>query len=664
MPKPNPYEKYRDNPYSKYKEEGSISTVTNEPVQTGEEKIEQSSEAAKKIAAGAVRYGVPTAAGLATGGASLVPGLLTNAAATAVSEFSARQIERIGTDPKLDDLYNDLKASATAGAIDIGVGSSLALLGRGITSVSRKLILPREMPPDVELAHTILGRQTETGKKSLKFWKAFKKGDPFSLTPGQLNRDEKGFVTFLEGIARGGSGAGIMTEFDNRNINHVTKALGKYFDSVSAQRSGPEMGAFFRRLFGFVDDSADAFKPVEAYRAYLYRKFEDELVKYSDDVIDGTKLREFFQKSIDPDLLKIYSQMRSTDLVPPLKSESDKAWKSLSPEQMEGILKTINSFVDPMDDKFTKRIDFVRKQILPEYEKFLRGKPELNNLRKTANSFYGAKEDALYNATMRATKKALYEKPSSVITMFNPLRGDAAVKYDQLMQLKRGLYFSAATPPSAIPGRMIGNTAQGVEFTKGMGHTSAIKLYEESILQPLRFRFVDAATDTNGVLNGGKLLKQFERIEAEAPEMLKEIWGSEKAVKHVRDFASTLQTLTASSPEKSIFIQLKTAAAMGTLGGLGGGLWSYFQGDSPTQGAAIGGAASVLIAPRMLAKVFANPTLTRALTDGISKSTQLRGITPALAMTFRKMATMYPVSKMYRDESPDAQQFYSFSTSE
>jgi hypothetical protein len=716
------------NPFDQFDDTGSISTITDAPIPSGEEKIAQSAQAVKDIAAGAVRYGIPTAGALATGGLTTIPSLLVNAGIVGASEFSARQIERIGSDPKIDEIWNDLKASATAGAIDLGVGGALAGVGRGITSVARRALLPREIPGDVELAQSILGRLSKSGKAAAKKWKIFKGKDPFSLTLGQLNRDERGFVTFLEGVARGGSGGGVMTKFDNRNIKHVEEALTKYFDSVTAQRSGPEMGAFFKRMFGFdVDSPIDIFKPVEAYRAYLYKRYDKALAQYSDVPIDGTKLREFFKKSTDQDMIKIYSQLRATDLVPPLegipnkvtratrstarrvtsaatndiadvtrtdllkkahtpkrtltqteasrageaartvetqttreiladpralKSEVDKSWKNLSPEQVDSIIRNINDFYSATDDKFNKRLMFLKSQIEAPYEKFLVQNPELQEIRKTANSFFGQKEDALYNATMMATRKALKKSPSGVVQLFDPLKGNVAHKYDNLMSLKDGIFFSAATPPVAVSKNKT-ILATGTEKVR--------ELYENSILQPLRFRFVDAATNNQGLLDGASLLKNIEKIEAEAPEMLNELWGSPQAVKNIRELASTLNTLQTSSPDKSIFIQLKTAAALGTVGG---GMWSYFNGDNPAVGGATGaavGAATILLAPRMLARTLSNPTITRALTDGITDSVKFRGVSPKLAIIFRKMAEMYPVSKMFRDEtSTDSQQFYNF----
>jgi hypothetical protein len=594
--------------------------------------------------AGIVRYGVPVAMGVMTGGASLPVQLAAGALSTGFSELTARQLERASTDPTLDEIWNDIKGSATASGLDVGLTLTTQGMGKGLLALGRKLALPRAIPKAAELAQTVLGRASDTAKNVLKSWTKFKgSNDPFSLTLGQLNNEERGFVTWLEGIARGGTGRGIMTKFDARNVEHVSEALSKYFDARTAQMTGPEFGAFIQKTLGTVDNPGEAFKPVEAFKTFLYKRFDDSLEQFSDSTIDGSALRKFLSEAKDPDMLKVYRQAATIDLLPKT-LQNEAAWKAIPVQDAEKAIRQINSFFSTTDEPLNKRLKYMRKFISEPFDDFVDSQPVLKDSLYAAKTYFGAKERALYNTTITAMRRAIDKKPSGIAALLDISKGNAAVKYDQLMKLKHGLYFSAAAPSAESIGKPIE------------------KLWEDSVLKPLRFRMVDAASDQYGKLDPNKFMKQIEKIEAEAPEALNELWSSPAQVNHIKELASTYQTLINTVPEKSIFIQLKTAAAVGTVGAATGAGFSYVTGDNPTAGAAIGGALTILISPIVLAKVLTNSKLTRALTDGLSESYRAGGITPTLAMTFRKMAEMKAASTTFREApSQDAMMFYNFS---
>ena len=291
-----------------------ISTITGKPTPTGEEY----DNAVRKVVAPIVRYGPPVAAGFMTGGLGPAAALATEAGVTALSEITARQIENAATDPELDSIWQDIKAGGAAGAMDLVVGGGMYGLGRTMSAVARKMFLPREMPADIELAQTILGSFGKEGQKNTRKWVKWKEGDPFSLTLGQLNHEETGFVTFLESVARGGSGAKIMRKFDIRNENQVAEALDLYFRARIAEQTPTEIATTFRRLFGEVNNPGEAFKPIETYKTFLYKQFDDFADAIPEAVVDGNGLRDYIRNSTDSKILSIYNQLKSLKLVPPL----------------------------------------------------------------------------------------------------------------------------------------------------------------------------------------------------------------------------------------------------------------------------------------------------------------------------------------------------------
>lgn len=614
-----------------------------------------------------VRYGVPTTVGLATGGLGFLPELAIGGLTAGLSEITARQIERASTDADLDSIWQDIAAGGVAGALDVAVGAGTRGLLGGVTKIARRALLPRKLPPDVELAQTVLGRMKEPQLASK--WYQFKpKSQPFSLTLGQLNNEERGLVTWLEGIARGGTGRGIMTKFDLRNTDHIAEALEKYFTARTSQMTGPEMGVFLNKLLGEVDDPINAIKPVEAFKAFLYRRFDDALAS-AGATVDLSSVQRLLAQSKSPELLKIYKKVNlpgpsGKTPLPPIKAKKSSAaaagklgelnakqpnpWSQIPAEDVDRILHEFSDFFASPDRTVKRAAGILKDSIDNEFNKVIDTIPGAREARDVANSYFGQKEAALFNGVLKSLRKTMERSPSGIAALLDPIKGNAAIKYDKLQRIKNAVYFSAATP--AVEGSV-----------GGIGKQNAIKLYEKSIIHPLRFRFVDAASDQFGRLDPHKLIRQVEKIEAEAPEMLTELWGSQTQVDHIKNLASTYETILNSTPEKSVFIQLKTAGAIG--GGMGAA-WSYFNGDNPTAGG-IGGAALgatvVLVSPNALARVLANPRLTRALTDGLSSSARSGGISSNLAMAFRKIGEMKAASTLFRDNpSSDAMQFYNF----
>ena len=669
-----------------------------------------------------LRYGVPTAVGLATGGASLPVQMALGGLSTGLSEITARQIERASTDPDLDEIWKDIQAGGAIAGADVAITGALEGLTRGVFAAGRRMLLPREMPPDVELAQTVLGR----GKgKATNLWRSFKgQKDPFSLTLGQLNSEERGLVTFLESVARGGTGRGIMTRFDSRNAKHMAEAIDKYLDARIRSLSPRETGAFMNKLIGFSKDPANAVKPVEAVKSFLYRRYDEALEQIAHEPIDGTALRNFIRGAHNKDLIKVFGEAKSTGLLPPLegietkvvrrsrttthrtardegvnvadvtrknlldpgaepvrtatetqaKRESaksgvvsseritellvdprlsaeqvDDAWKNLSPNQVDKTMRVINSYYDKFDkDKLNKSLMAMKETLDKPLEKVLNRYPTIKTARDTANTYFGQKEAALFNDVVKSIRKKIALTPSGIDAILNPLRGDAGVAYDKLMKIKEGLFFSGE----------VGETARSLGISKsGQSVRKRFQQYENSVLRPLRFRFVEQAKDAHGRLDPSKVLTAFEKIKLEAPEMINELWGGPEQANKIMSLMSTYDTLLKSNPESSIFIQLATA---GAIGGLGGAAWSLVTGDDPKVSAGIG-AATVLLSPIVLARTLTNPRLTRALTDGLSESTRSGGITPLLAMTFRKMGEMKVASNLFRDNpSTDTMQFYNF----
>lgn len=623
---------------------GEMSAITGQAVPSAEEKI----QAGKAVAAAGVRYGVPVAAGLATGGWSIPAQIGVGAAASGASEFTARQIENIGTDPTLDSLWQDIKAGGIAGGIDAGVSTVLHGLGKGILWGAKKLLLPKTISPEVESAMGVLA--TPSKAEPARKWYKWKGGEPFSLSPHQLNPEEKGFIYHIESIARTGSGAGKFRKFDERNLKHIQAALDDYLVKRANQQSAPEFGAMINRILGKTNQPGELFKPVEAYKSYLYGEYKNELANFADTKIDGSDMLNFFKTSKDVEMNNIYRKLADSQLLP--KNLKDvEVWSKLDVQDADEAIKQINSFWKPgkENELWNNNLKRMKMTLSKPYEEFVNGQPGLKQYRDTANKFYGQAQDAMRSTTIKTVRdKLMQQKPSTISALFNPTKGNAAATYDNLMGLKKSLYFSADTP---------GVISQKIS---GIGRHEAEKLWERDVLRPLRFDFIAGLTDNNGVFNADKALKRFAKIENDgAPQLLEELFGSKKQVDEVKKLFSAMQHVQNTRPEGSIFIKMKTYAAFAATGA---GVWSYVTSDDPKRIAAgLAGSAAVLVGPSVLAKTLTNPRLTRALYEGVTDQRIFTGWSPKLSLALRKMGQQKAASEIAKDlPSGDAAQFYSF----
>jgi hypothetical protein len=271
-------------------------------------------------------------------------------------------------------------------------------------------------------------------------------------------------------------------------------------------------------------------------------------------------------------------------------------------------------------------------------------------------------QDAFRNKIILNVQRKLTDHPSAVASMFGGLTGESGKTYDDLMRIKETLFFSAATPARDISEaeatRLGLSAADAAQIRRGGMGTEAIqKMWDKTILRPLRYRFVNNVS-TDGILDPGKFLSQIERIESTTPELLAELFGGSAQIEYMKKLGTTL-SLIGQNSERNIFIQLKQAGAISTLGrmtlgaGAGAGVAAYSD-DDPAMGAA-GGAALVLLAPAALAQLLTKPTLVRMLTDGLEAGAK----TKKLAVALRKIGGMAFASNTYDDvSSQNASNYY------
>jgi len=617
-------------------------------------------------AATAVRYGVPIAAGAALpytlAGAAIGGGI------SALSELTASHLEKISSDPQIDSHWKDIKSAGLVGGLDIALYGLERAARVPLRGLARKILLPKTLPREIEIAQGVLGKIQD--KTTRTKWQKFRgKSQPFSLTLGQLNKEEVGFFTQLEAVARSGMfGSKTMSRFDARNEKHVADALDKYILSRSTEMTGPEFGRFMQTVLGTSGKPGELFKPVEAYRSYLYRQFDQALELNATKTLDLSELKKVISSSTDRDILSVYEELRRLKLLPPMKATTkknlivgasgreinvggqDAGWKSVPAGHVSDALRVINSKWTKADDKFNGKLGLLKAKVEPVFDKFVDSVPDLKALRKTANSYYGQKEDFLYNEVLKSVRRAITRKPSGVLSMFDMSSGNAAATYDNLMTFKKGLYFSAATPPSAKIGKALDDRVE-VSFLSGGGKAAIEKQYQEGVVKPLRHQFIVAATE-RGALNPTKLLNRIEKIEGTTPELLHEIWGSSAHVENIKRFATTLEVLRNKPGMESIFIQLAQAGAIyGTF------QLSSYMGDDAKIATEVGGTTAILLGPRMLAKVFSNAQLTRNLTDGVAKGLR----SPKLSMVLRKISAM-KVGTEFWEGTPSTDEIQTYAT--
>lgn len=632
---------------------GPQSAITGQPMQTGEERMAQTQAAYNKYrqwAATGVRYGVPVGAGVLTGGMGFATGTAIGGAASGLSELTARQIERAGTDPEMGSLWKDIKAGGVAAATDVAVSTAMHGVGKGVLAAARRFVLPRAIPREVELAQAVLA--TKTKNDPAKRWYRWKGNEPFSLSPWQLNSEEKGLVYHLEAVARSGAGAGRFARFDDRNVRHAQEVILDYVEQRATEATGPEFGQFVNRILGQTNKPGELFKPVEAYRSWLYDKYKmamESIPNAGAFKIDGSALHKMFKSTKDSRVLDMYSDLTDAGILPGLKDAN--AWKELDVMDVDEAIMQMNSFWQDGKggEKWNKKLKFIQAQLREPYDQFIRQNPSLKSYRDAANKFYGAEQDNLHREIIKTVRNKLIDNPSTVVDMLNPTIGKPGQTYDNLMHMKKALFFAAEAPET--PGKALA----------GMGKGAAMDMWEKSVLRPLRFHFIAGATDPKtGILNADKVLKRFERIEAKGvPQLLNELWGDAEQVKRIKDLFTAMDYAQTTTTGKSVWIQLKTMAALSSGGA---GVWSMFSSDNPsTAGAGIGGAAIILMSPASLAKAMTNPRLTRALYDGFTEQRIFTGIGAKMSLALRKIAQQKAVSEIMGDvKKADGNMWYRF----
>lgn len=635
--------------FNPVREVPGVSTVTGERAPDKFEQTKSALNKYKQAAATGVRYGVPVAAGTLTGGMSFGAQAAIGGLTAAGAEISARQLERLGTDPEFDDLWKDIQSGGIAGAADVAGTLAMKGFSKGILKTARGLMFrKRAIPPEVEMAQAVLG--TKAGAAQAKKWWKWTGEDPFSLSLHQMNPDEKGFIYHLEAVARSGVGAGKFKKFDERNVRHVQEVLSSYIQKRATQSTGPGFAGFVNRVLGKTNKPGELFKPVLAYRTHLYEQYKDALGDLSHKMqmsnspgLDVSDLRSVIKGTKDQRMRDVYQDLRMANLLPPL--NDTKAWKNVDVLNVDEAIHQMNGLYNGAKtadaELFNRRLNYMSRHLRDPYDKFLKDKPGLKTYKDAANKFYGKEQDMLHNTVITSIRKQLIDKPSTVIDLIKPTIGKPGASYDTLMRMKEALKFSAETP--GTPEKAI----------SGMGIKAAQQEWENGVLRPLRFEFVAGSTDNQGIFQAGKILKKFERIENSGmPQLLNEVWGGPRQVTRIKELLKTMDYIQNTTTGNSIWLQLKTMAAM-SAGGMG--VWSFMANDNPKQAVGgIAGAAMILMSPNALAKVMANPRMTRALYEGFSEKRVFTGIGPKLSLALRKIGQMKAATEVADN------QFYRF----
>lgn len=360
-------------------------------------------------------------------------------------------------------------------------------------------------------------------------------------------------------------------------------------------------------------------------------------------------------KRADNEIVKETTKETLSDSTKLSEQDLSALWANLPPADVDKIIKGINSF---WSDAFTpearnanKILGKMRQQIEPEFIDTIKAIPALDDLWQTAKQFKATEAQAFDNDILIALRRQLANHPSAVASHLGNLSGDLGRTYDDLMQIKKTLYISAATPPvSESTSRLQQLKLSPDDIFQaqrgGMGTASINQMWDSSILRPLRSRFIANATE-NGAINAKKLLTQIEHIESRTPELLREIFGGESQVKAIKNFSTALHQMEQKT-ENNIFIQFKQAAALGTIGASFGLARSNSTGDDPVLSAGVGGATAIIMSPYIISQVLTKPTLVRMLTDGIQAGPR----STALAKALRKIGSMKYASYLAEEQLP------------
>lgn len=134
--------------------------------------------------------------------------------------------------------------------------------------------------------------------------------------------------------------------------------------------------------------------------------------------------------------------------------------------------------------------------------------------------------------------------------------------------------------------------------------------FENTVRQPLRHWFLSQAVDKEtGAISGRKLASTIDRMNSQnGPGFMREIFGP-NAPEAMRDAATTLNLLSKAG-ESNILMKIIQASV------LAGAATGIMYGMGQPIERVVGGGVAVLFTPYALAKIMANPKLTRVITDG------------------------------------------------
>ena len=628
-------------PHMEQKVGQEYSAITGKEVPSDTKKIEQSADVAVPLA----RYAPP----LAASGLSMSwPAIATSMAISFASELSALRLEQASSNPRVAEMMDDLETSGWVGGFEGAINTVTKGFGKFGRGVGRFLRTRKEIAPEAAVAMRMLERPGDAKQAALwDKWAGKFKG--LSVTPYQLNPEERGLSYFLESLARGGLlSRGRMTKFGITNKEYITEAMMDYVSQIMNKKSGAETGRFLDSLVGHLGKDPVAgsmFKPVASYRAMLYRRFEDALPHYHDVTTNFSALGKFLERPMMKEAKEFKQLLLSKDLI-----NKSTDFSKIPIEDAHYINETLNEIWTGADEATRNRLGVIKSTFAPQFDQAISKIPELKDLREAAKNFYSRTEKRyLHNQILDTVRTKLAEKPSAVQEYLNIATGDPGEIYDKLMALKKGMYVSAAVPAS---------TTKAGELVRGEG-LRMVQRYNEDILMPLRYQFIATFHNKSGVFEPDAFLDRIKTIKNKNEPLLYQLWGGQKTIDNMVDFATTLSHLE-KKVEPSIFIQLAQAGAVsnvitGVAGATVGGALGAATGNDPVMTSAVLGATGLVIGPYALARVFTSPRKIRMLNDGIKEGP--RSI--KLARALREIGAMKTGDMIFKTGVPEVVQTYS-----
>lgn len=578
----------------------------------------------EEMAVGALRYGIPGALALTTGGLGLPAAMAIETGVVGATGFAAQHLEDFFADSDSFNKLEKVKDQLVVGGKEalynmLGMGI-LRGVAKGTHAIARKIMLPETMPLNIETVQALLGKLSK-GKKSLTF--------------GQLNMEERNFIHTLESVARSGYGSEkVMRKFDLRNLKTVGDFIQDYIEERSKKMTGNEFGAFLQKILGTTDEIGEAFHPVEAMRKMLYRESDNFLVLAPD--VDATNLLKYFRQSgKQAHVKRAWARINQTDVIDPdtgktlslLPSlEDDAAWKAIDVSDIDEALKRANKFARQVTHRGERAtLKYVASQFKKHLDKSLKQVPGAKEARTKADAFFASKEVALYNKTVTGIRKAIENKPEVVRDLFKGRGG-----YSTLMRTKEALRFSSKTAGTAP------------QFDSW---------WKDHFIKPLRHSILSESVEREtGNLSGAKLAKALDSLAKHGDELPTEIFGD--IAKPLRDAATTIKLIGEGKFGEKIFIQLVQG---GIITGVLAGLASPGSAYERTAAGTLTAGVIIFGGPLALAKFLTRPYAVRMLTDGLTAGTRSR----AFARLSRSIVAINLATRKELAKMPNAQQeFY------